>query len=53
MKRVTTIAKLAVRMHKWKLLVIMLTFLAALVTRNVLATRPPPGSAPTPDIDPL
>lgn len=41
------------RLYKWRLLLLALTTLIALVAKNYIAGARPPGGAPDPDIDPL
>lgn len=57
MKNWATTIKLAVKLYKWRLLMLALTLAILLVTKgNILAdeqAKPPPGSVPTPNIDPL
>jgi len=43
-----------VRIYKWKLLLIALTAIIAVILKSTFAdTQLPPGSVPTPNIDPL
>lgn len=55
MKRVNVI-KAILKMYKWKLLTLALALAILLITKGnniVGATNLPPGSVPTPNIDPL
>jgi len=46
--------KTAIRLYRWKLLTFTLALAILIFTkRYVIATELPPGSIPTPDIDPL
>lgn len=56
MKNWATTIKVALRLYKWKLLALALALVILLYTRgSVIAesVKPPPGSAPNPNIDPL
>lgn len=51
-----TIVKTAIRLYKWRLLMLALALSIVLIVRGnvtVKAAQLPPGSGPTPDIDPL
>ena len=41
------------KIYKWRLLLIVLTVVVAVFTKNIIAADKPVGGAPNPDIDPL
>lgn len=48
--------KVIVKLYKWRLLLLALTLTLLLIARGntvIEAAKLPPGSVPTPDIDPL
>ncbi|MCS7105017.1 MAG: hypothetical protein NZ954_05570 [Thermofilaceae archaeon] len=56
MMKIVSTLKLAVRIYRLKLLLLLLSIIIVLASRGfVLAgdPKPPPGSAPDPNIDPL
>jgi len=43
----------ALKIYKWKFLLLALAIITAVFIKNVVATDKPVGGAPNPDIDPL